>query len=535
MWYSAIDLLGCPVCKGPLTVTVAKEAERTTTMRVRAAERTSRAGVATGPLPDPLPDTPLAAMLEAHGTAPATDGRDRRVAIDEAVLLCLGCERWYPVRDGLPELLPEHLRTEDDREWLQAKESEFQQGGLGGVWRFLQQRKAFGTAAADGGVGFKRAEMAVGRRSLPDGFFGPALAAPFNQTRPSFTLDLLARFVTTVSRLGCGIGGVVLDLGAGYAWTTEWLVRLGYVGIGVDICRSYLLAGLPRMGANSPHLVVADVENLPLRPSSLDAVLSFDAFHHVPDRERSMAELSRAMRSGSRMVLVEPGAEHEHHPQSIAVMEQHGILEKGFDEAALQGYIRDTDLGAVEHHGSDTHPHDVYVVHMAGAFSTDSRSPRVLLAEIAMAHSEGLVGVGEPVDVTVTVTNAGDTLWLPSTPDGVGEVHLGAHLFSPARDLLFEDYARVVLPRPVSAGETVVLRCQLPPILQPGRFRVEFDMVDNGLLWFKDYAYQPREWLLEVRGVAAPDRASQGLVRGGRSQRVPSREVGAGSSDELGS
>lgn len=471
----------------------------------------------------------MAALLGPHGTAPATDGRDRRVAIDEAVLICLGCERWYPVRDGLPELLPDHLRSEDEWDWLRGKDRAFRGAGLGAVWEALQRREVFGAASADDGVRFKRAEMAVGKRSLPEGFFGPALAAPFNQTRPSFTLDLLARFVTTVSRLGCGIGGVVLDLGAGYAWTTEWLVRLGYVGIGIDICRSYPLAGLPRMGANLPHLVVADVENLPLRSESLDAVLSFDAFHHVPDRERSMAELSRAMRSGSRMVLVEPGAEHEHHPLSIAVMDQHGILEKGFDESALQGYIRDTGLGAVEHHRSDAHPHDVYVVHKEGTFSTDSRSPRVLLAEIVMAPREGVVGVGEPIDVTVTVTNAGDTLWLPSTPDGVGEVHLGAHLFSTGRDLLFEDYARVVLPRPVSAGETVVLRCQLPPILQPGRFHVELDMVDNGLLWFKDYAYQPREWPLEVQGVAGPARE---LVWGGRSQRISSREVRGESSDE---
>ena len=57
----------------------------------------------------------------------------------------------------------------------------------------------------------------------------------------------------------------VLDSGCGYAWTTEWLYKSGVEAIGVDICRTYLEIGMQRMGENRPHLIVADVENLPIR------------------------------------------------------------------------------------------------------------------------------------------------------------------------------------------------------------------------------------------------------------------------------
>ncbi len=118
--------------------------------------------------------------------------------------------------------------------------------------------------APDEGAHYKIAEMAVTKRSLPEGFWGPALVAPFHPQRPQFSLDLLARFTTTLQHLDCGVNAMVLDICAGYAWTTELLVPLGYRAIAVDICRDYILAGLPRMGAFLPHLLVADVENLPL-------------------------------------------------------------------------------------------------------------------------------------------------------------------------------------------------------------------------------------------------------------------------------
>jgi SAM-dependent methyltransferase len=53
-----------------------------------------------------------------------------------------------------------------------------------------------------------------------------------------------------------GVDGMVFDLGCGTGWTTEWLVRLGYQPIGVDLCRDYVLAGMARRGRYAPQFVI---------------------------------------------------------------------------------------------------------------------------------------------------------------------------------------------------------------------------------------------------------------------------------------
>jgi SAM-dependent methyltransferase/uncharacterized protein YbaR (Trm112 family) len=451
---------------------------------------------------------------------PETSGRDREVSIEQGVLVCVACERWYPIRDGLPELMPDHLRYwDDDREWLQVCQHDWDAVELEEVWEMLLAHTYPGEQSyVDAGAHYKQAEMAVTRRILPEGFLGPAAVAPFNPSIPNFSIDLIARFVTAVSRLGCGVNSRVFDLGCGYAWTTEWLVRLGYQAIGVDICRDYILAGLPRLGENLPHLIVGDIENLPLCDESVDAILSFDAFHHIPNRPRAMQHLARIMRAGAKMVMVEPGLEHEHHPQAMAVMQQHGILERGFDRTELDGYIQGTPLGHVVHDRSDVHSYDIYTLQKAGVFETDSLAPRALVAELIIEPPSGRVAAGYSPEVIVSIMNCGDTVWLNSTLDGMGEVHLGANLFDIHHNLLQENYARVVLPRLIRPGQRVKLHCSLPSVERPGHYVVEFDMVDHGFLWFKDYAYRPVTWQLIVTGDVIESEATSSLI-----SELPSR------------
>ena len=459
MFYDLLDVLACATCRGRLTLVLGREEPRTTRMRLR----------------------------QPH------------VAVREGLLVCHGCARWYPIRDTLPEVLPDHLRNwERDRAWLAA----LREGAgpeLDALWPQLEARSIERDNPADAGAHHKRAEMAVTERPLPKHFFKWAEVAPFNASSPLFSLDLLARYVTTVSRLGCGVNGVVFDLGPGTGWTTEWLVRLGYQAIGVDLCRDYILAGMPRRGEYLPHFVIGDIENIPLTAECVDAVLSFDAFHHIPDRPRAMAEFARIMRPGTTMVLTEPGIEHEHAAVSIDVMREHGILERGFDRAGLEGYIRGLPLGDVQHYRSDAHPHDLYSLRKAGTFATDSLSPRALVAGIEPDPPAPVVSAGAPIDLTVTITNRGDTRWLAATPDEIGEVHLEAQLFDPSHTLLLEEYARVKLPHDVAPGEAVRLRCALPPIAEAGDYLIELDMIDTGYLRFKDYAYQPVAWKIHVQ------------------------------------
>lgn len=46
--------------------------------------------------------------------------------------------------------------------------------------------------------------------------------------------------------------------------------------------------------------------NLPFDYESIDAVTMIDVFHHIPEAERLFAELSRILKSGGRLIMIEP-------------------------------------------------------------------------------------------------------------------------------------------------------------------------------------------------------------------------------------
>ncbi len=263
MFYSLLDIIACPVCKTQITLLCPEVSIRTTRMNLWYTNHAGPNSVHAAQIP---PQSDLHQLLTPYLATSGEEETNADMFINDAVLVCLQCQRWFPVRDGIPELLPDHLRDWDnDQNWLVTHRDRFEETGLDQVFIILcQYVNKKNMDAGDKGSRYKIAEMGVTKRNLPEGFFGPAVVAPFQPLRPEYSIDLLLRFATTVQRLECGVNALILDLGVGYAWTTEWLVRLGYRAIGIDICRDYLIAGLPRMGNFLPHLVVADVENLPL-------------------------------------------------------------------------------------------------------------------------------------------------------------------------------------------------------------------------------------------------------------------------------
>ena len=139
-------------------------------------------------------------------------------------------------------------------------------------------------------------------------------------------------------------GEIVLDAGCGFSWTTEWLLRSGYVPLGVDLCRAYLEIGLARVGGNRPHLVVGDIEHLPIRSAAVHAVLGFEAFHHLPNRGAAMQEFHRVLRDGRPVVLVEPPGGHEHATVSVDAMAKYGTLEVGMELEDVADYAAGSGL-----------------------------------------------------------------------------------------------------------------------------------------------------------------------------------------------
>jgi SAM-dependent methyltransferase/uncharacterized protein YbaR (Trm112 family) len=344
MRYALLDVLACQACHSELACFTYRE--RPSEIPAGPFEGGTRVG--TGPGLSPLPATAqsgeLTARLRTFAQPAADPARNFAIEIDEGILLCPQCGRWYPIAHRLPEILPDHLRDFD------ADAARMRDAAAAMPPALADAALKFRPAddPADSGAHYKQAEMSITGKIDDPKFFGPGYTAPYNVWNPEFTLHLISLFGTTLRLLDLRQNERVLDTACGYAWTTEWLHRSGVPVVGIDISRTYLDIAMERIGDAHPHLVVGDVENLPLRTAAFDAVLGFESFHHVPDRARAMAGFDRVLDGGGRVILAEPGSAHEQAPVSVDAMRKYGILERGMELADVCAYAAGSALIGIE-------------------------------------------------------------------------------------------------------------------------------------------------------------------------------------------
>ena len=126
--------------------------------------------------------------------------------------------------------------------------------------------------------------------------------------------SILYRLGIVLSELRLGVGHTVLDLGAGACWLSAYLNRLGARTIALDVSPTALELGRelfrldPRQRPDlDPQFLVYDGRRIPLPDDSVDRVVAFDAFHHVPNEDEILGEIFRVLRDGGRAVFAEPG------------------------------------------------------------------------------------------------------------------------------------------------------------------------------------------------------------------------------------
>jgi predicted methyltransferase len=124
--------------------------------------------------------------------------------------------------------------------------------------------------------------------------------------------DAWQRVPEVLEALAAGPGSVVADVGAGDGFYTTRLARLvGGAGrvFAVDIAADALrrLRALADTLAQGNVTVVEGRADDPLLPrDSLDAVLIVNAYHEMTAHDAMLARLLEALRSGGRLVLLEP-------------------------------------------------------------------------------------------------------------------------------------------------------------------------------------------------------------------------------------
>jgi SAM-dependent methyltransferase len=349
---------------------------------------------------------------------------------------------------------------------------------------------------------------------------------------PSFVLNkpmsgifdppiLLYRFSVLLASLEIGFH-TVLDFGAGSCWVSSLLNRMGCRTIALDVSETALRLGRRlfeldrrhRMDRN-PQFLVFDGYTFPLQDESIDRIICFDAFHHVPNQEDVLREMYRVLKWGGKAGFSEPGLEHSRAPMSVYEMETHGVLERdvdldeligmvraaGFDDVLIKPYPSPERIAfSVPQYrrfvsgADDAFPLDVVredmkgntnVIIQKGKAEWDTRRPRVLNA-LLRTRDPGphRLRTGQPYTFHVSAENLGDTIWL-AKPNAIGGfVTVGARLHNAAKQLVEESYGRAHLPADVHPGGTQAVDIGLVAPLEKGVYHVELDMVCEMICWF---------------------------------------------------
>lgn len=137
------------------------------------------------------------------------------------------------------------------------------------------------------------------------GSFFDAMAASYDDLEPWYEHLYAVLHALVRAELAAPAGTRrprALDVGCGTGFQTAILLELGYETLGVDLSPALLrVAGARCAGA---RLVQGDVEVLPWRDEAVDLVVSCGStLSFVPRADRAIAEISRVLRPGGRVLL----------------------------------------------------------------------------------------------------------------------------------------------------------------------------------------------------------------------------------------
>lgn len=336
------------------------------------------------------------------------------------------------------------------------------------------------------------------------------------------TLESLPRLGVVLESLDLFAGARVLDFGGGSGWLSQYLALIGSRSTVVDVSRRILDLGRAYAAARFPE-VVGKIDYLPfdgrridLPDASVDRVVCFDSFHHVPNQEEVLGEFHRVLTPEGRAVFSEPGPRHSRTAGAQWEMRTYGVIENdikieeiwerarrvGFQRIELALFLRRPVrctlpefeslasfdqarevLQRVYDQGLKPVHDDVRIFSLFKDPETlDSRRSAGLTAEI-QATLEDLGGAWR---IAGTVRNTGASIWRPSG-EAAGDVNIGVILHRPDGTWA-NDFTRIYyLDTPQAPGETRPFSIDLDK-RQVGDAEVYLDLVAEWVAWFRLYS-----------------------------------------------
>jgi ubiquinone/menaquinone biosynthesis C-methylase UbiE len=327
---------------------------------------------------------------------------------------------------------------------------------------------------------------------------------PYNSIKE--TPELLYNLSLLLAGLQVGKSMTVLDFGSGVCWLSKLLNEMKLCTISVDCSETAINIGKDLFGKyptinkpiKEPVFLKYNGHILDLPDESVDRIICFDVFHHIPNQKEIINEFCRILKPGGIVGFSEPGINHSQTPMSQQEMQNYNVLENDislceiWDIARTAGFTKtlcklmqnpyfsieiedytSVIKGSIPEHVTNSiiepMKHNTIFFLYKGDFIYDSRMSFGLSHE--MFYENNLL----------TIKNTGIAKWLCNNINDIGVVKLAAHKYSKDMQLIDFDYLRIRLEKDILPGEQIKIKIDT---FQDDCILL-FDMVSEDVSWFE--------------------------------------------------
>jgi SAM-dependent methyltransferase len=326
---------------------------------------------------------------------------------------------------------------------------------------------------------------------------------------------------------------IVVDFGCGMGWLSSYLNRLGFNTIGIDVSKTALDYAASQFDKHeyynyhqNYHFLHYDGHTFPLSDCSAHYIISFDAFHHVPNQAKILKEMHRVLAPGGKLILSEPGTGHALSEMTKEEVRKYNVLERdtnildfeekalaaGFDEIYLTPFFCNAGWKFPRkdyHHFFDGYVNvefismirntmiinPLFICEKAGNFEKSLTHK----AKIKADKKNFNLKPGQKFDINISVKNTGQLAFQTRQHKYGGFVTIACRLFKGRQTLLGELGSRLLLERDLLPGETIELDIARTAPAEPGEYTVKIEPVYEFFYWFSEKDNAPAEIRLSVK------------------------------------
>ena len=309
---------------------------------------------------------------------------------------------------------------------------------------------------------------------------------------------------------------IIADIGGGSGWVSEILLQLGYRVLLIEPSRAMIDVMFERVANISDKLkidlrgrldvVEGTIEEFSANShynGAVDLGLFMESFHHVVDEHRASLNALRLLKPGGSIGICGESRWHPGNVRQASEWEQEmrtfGTLESPFTSEYLENVLVSTGFAPVSFFHAVNGLFNINALgqtldsiesslsskwqnNVLASKPTTLRFP-ILNQQLGESCEMGYVNSqfnDQEVNVTFTVRNTGNSVWLPLSPS-LGHVTIACLLMND-NGIVSESSSRATLPQMVEPGELVTITHMFP--LERGTCSIELIPVAEHSFWF---------------------------------------------------